>query len=271
MARDFDMDAPSDLSLARPDGVESEPSRPQSRDLSVVADGPGPAAGAMSSYADTRARLEGYFDRTASATWERLTSDAPVSRIRATVRAGRDEMRATLLAMLPDDLTGTRVLDAGAGPGEMSFALAERGAEVVAADISPSLLDVAARRCPEHLRDRIRFVPGDMLETGLGTFDHAVAMDSLIHYRAADIAAALDRLSMRVHGTLAFTIAPATPLLSMMHLVGKAFPKADRSPAIIPLSPARLRREMSYRAASVPQTGPRISRGFYISQAMELR
>ena len=45
------------------------------------------------SYQDRRSRLETYFDRTASKTWEQLTSDAPVSRIRATVRAGRDRMR----------------------------------------------------------------------------------------------------------------------------------------------------------------------------------
>jgi hypothetical protein len=38
----------------------------------------------------------------------RLTSDAPVNRIRATIRAGRDEMRRTLLDWLPVDLTGLR-------------------------------------------------------------------------------------------------------------------------------------------------------------------
>ena len=37
-------------------------------------------------YEQTRARIEDYFDRTATKTWERLTSDAPVSRIRETVR-----------------------------------------------------------------------------------------------------------------------------------------------------------------------------------------
>ncbi len=52
-----------------------------------------------------RGQLETYFDRTAVEAWSRLTSDAPVGRIRATVRAGRDRMRATLLAWLPADLT----------------------------------------------------------------------------------------------------------------------------------------------------------------------
>ena len=52
------------------------------------------------------AQLETYFDRTAVEAWARLTSDAPVSGIRATVRAGRDLMRATLLGWLPGDLRG---------------------------------------------------------------------------------------------------------------------------------------------------------------------
>ena len=51
----------------------------------------------MSSYAETRERLETYFDRTAAKTWEALTSDAPVSKIRQTVREGRDEMRMAML------------------------------------------------------------------------------------------------------------------------------------------------------------------------------
>ena len=43
------------------------------------------------SYDQTLSRVETYFDKTATKTWERLTSDAPVSRIRHTVRVGRDQ------------------------------------------------------------------------------------------------------------------------------------------------------------------------------------
>ena len=99
-------------------------------------------------YLHTRDRLEEYFDRTAARTWERLTSDAPVSRIRQTVREGRDRMRALLLDRLPGDLHGARVLDAGCGAGPMSIELASRGARVIATDISPRLLDVARDRTP---------------------------------------------------------------------------------------------------------------------------
>ena len=53
------------------------------------------------SYEARRGQIEDYFDRTALKAWEQLTSTAPVGRIRATVRAGRDRMRSTLLAYLP--------------------------------------------------------------------------------------------------------------------------------------------------------------------------
>ena len=58
----------------------------------------------MTDYQATRARVEDYFDRSATKVWERLTSDAPVSRIRQTVREGRDRMRAVMLSRLPADL-----------------------------------------------------------------------------------------------------------------------------------------------------------------------
>ena len=77
------------------------------------------------SYVERRIKIEDYFDRTAVEAWTRLTSDAPVNRIRATVRAGRDEMRRTLLSWLPADLGSRRLLDAGCGTG--SFAV-EAGA-----------------------------------------------------------------------------------------------------------------------------------------------
>ena len=57
-------------------------------------------------YTLKRGQLLTYFDRTAVEAWARLTSDAPVSKIRATVRAGRDAMRATILDYLPQDLSG---------------------------------------------------------------------------------------------------------------------------------------------------------------------
>ena len=162
----------------------------------------------MATYDQTLARVETYFDQTATKTWERLTSDAPVSRIRETVRVGRDQMRRLMLSRLPVDLTGQRVLDAGCGAGQMTAELAARGARVVAVDISPSLVDIAKARLPEEHQSQVTFTSGDMLSDDLGLFDHVVAMDSLIYYTADEIGRALATLDKRTGRNIVFTVAP---------------------------------------------------------------
>ncbi|MDP4025422.1 magnesium protoporphyrin IX methyltransferase [Methylobacterium sp. NEAU 140] len=229
---------------------------------------------ATAPYEARRGELTTYFDRTAVEAWARLTSDAPVSRVRATVRAGRDAMRANLLSWLPDDLTGARLLDAGCGTGALAVEAARRGAEVVAVDVSPTLVGLARERLPASIgAGRIAFHVGDMLDPGLGRFDHVVAMDSLIHYRAADIVRALSILAERTDGSVLFTVAPRTALLTVMHAAGKLFPRGDRSPAIVPVTEGGLRRrilrEPGLSGFSVMRSR-RIDSGFYLSNAIEL-
>ncbi len=225
-------------------------------------------------YTQRRGELETYFDRTAASAWARLTSDAPLGRIRATVRAGRDDMRATLLSWLPQDMRGRRVLDAGAGTGALSVEMARRGALVTAIDLSPTLVDLARTRLPYDLGEgSIDFRVGDMLDPDLGTFDHIVCMDSLIHYRAPDVVRAVAGLAARAHHSVLFTFAPRTPLLAAMHAVGRLFPRSDRAPAIEPVGPRALGRRLASDAAladwRVGRTR-RIASGFYTSQAQEV-
>jgi len=227
-----------------------------------------------STYQARRSEVESYFDRTAADAWKRLTSDAPVSGIRATVRAGRDRMRATLLDWLPDDLTGKRLLDAGCGTGMLAVEAARRGADVYAVDLSPTLIEHARERIADDLPGRIEFAVGDMLAPEQGEFDHVVSMDSIIHYDPDDALAVIAGFVERARTSVLFTFAPRTPALSMMHAVGQLFPRGDRSPAIIPVSERLLRR----RLAESPRFGAweigrtqRIAHGFYTSQALELR
>ncbi len=227
-----------------------------------------------STYQTRRGELEQYFDRTAADTWAKLTSTAEVSRVRATVRAGRDRMRATLLSYLPDDLHGQRVLDAGCGTGALAVEAARRGASVVAIDLSATLVNLARERAPSDLGSgSIEFRASDMLDPSLGRFDWVVAMDSLIHYQAADMAEMIARLSARAERGMAFTFAPRTPLLSVMWVMGKAFPRSDRSPAIEPIAEKQLRARLeahpSMQSLRVGRS-ERIDSTFYISQAMEL-
>lgn len=219
-------------------------------------------------YEKTLSRVETYFDKTATKTWERLTSDAPVSRIRQTVREGRDQMREKLLSRLPRDVTGLRILDAGCGAGQITEILAQGGAHVTAVDISPSLIDVAKRRIAPHLHDNIHFVAGDLRDPALGQFDYVIAMDSLIYYRHNDLCDVVARLAPRTRQSILFTVAPKTPLLMAMWYIGKLAPRSDRSPVMQPHGPARLSRALSVQG-SVHDLG-RVHRGFYISQALEV-
>jgi magnesium-protoporphyrin O-methyltransferase len=229
---------------------------------------------ASATYIARRNELERYFDRTAVDAWKRLTSDAPVGRIRATVRAGRYTMRDTLLSWLPDDLGCARVLDAGCGTGAMTVSLARRGANVCAIDISPTLIELARERAPRDLgRGHATFVVGDMLDPGLGSFDYVVAMDSLIHYDGPDIARTIAGLAARTRSSIVFTVAPRTFALSVMHAAGRLFPRANRAPAILPISQHAIERRLATQPGLKNWRIGRASRvdsGFYISQALEV-
>ena len=226
---------------------------------------------ASTTYLARRGELQTYFDRTAVKAWERLTSDAPVSGIRATVRAGRDRMRDTLLSWLPTDLTGKRLLDAGCGTGALAVEAAKRGAHVVAIDLSPTLVGLARERAPKDLG--IEFHDGDMLDPYLGRFDHIVGMDSMIHYRTPDLVRVIATLAARCDSSMVFTFAPRTPLLALMHAAGRLFPRGDRAPAIEPVRPATLQRLITAEpglSAWRPARTLRVDVGFYKSEALEL-
>ena len=229
---------------------------------------------AQADYLARRGQIETYFDRTAVDAWARLTSTAPVSGIRATVRAGRDRMRATLLSWLPHDLSGRRVLDAGCGTGALAVEAARRGAHVVAIDLSPTLVALARERVPHELgRGKIEFLSGDMLDPALGEFEHVVGMDSLIHYQKADVVRVLTGLAERTGSSILFTFAPSNPLLETMIAVGRLFPRGDRAPFIEPVREKTLRRLIAGAPALGQwraQRSQRISSGFYTSQALEL-
>ncbi|MBL8338953.1 MAG: magnesium protoporphyrin IX methyltransferase [Rhodoferax sp.] len=230
------------------------------------------------SYQQRRGQIETYFDRTAAQAWARLTSDAPVSRIRATVRAGRDQMRATLLSWLPHDLRGLRILDAGCGTGALAVEAAQRGASVLGVDLSQTLIDLARERLPAELRradapGSVELACADLLDPALGSFDHVVGMDSLIHYEPADAVRVLAGLAQRTRGSIVFTYAPSNPALVAMRAVGRLFPRGDRAPSIVPVREAGLHRMLR----AEPQLGAwalgrtrRVSSGFYTSQALEL-
>ncbi|MDJ0918763.1 MAG: magnesium protoporphyrin IX methyltransferase [Woeseiaceae bacterium] len=228
-----------------------------------------------STYLRRRDQLTTYFDKTASAAWAALTSNEPVNRIRATVRAGRDDMRATLMSWLPEDLSGKTLLDAGCGTGALAVDAAKRGAHVIAIDVAANLVEVARKRAAsEHLKGSIDFRVGDMLADAPATVDYTVAMDSLIHYDESDVRRVVADLADRSGEAVLFTAAPWTPALGLMHFVGRLIPhKSNRAPAIEPIHIPKLKTALDEELGSAGwATGQaaRVKSGFYISQAVAL-
>jgi len=225
-------------------------------------------------YIRRRDAIQTYFDRTALDAWKRLVSTEKVSGVRARVRAGRDAMRATILDRFPNDLSGWRILDAGCGAGPLAIELGHRGAHVLGVDLSPEMVGHANEALPAIRNGgSVRLVAGDMLAASLGDFDAVVAMDSLIHYPHDEAHEAIASLARRTSRKMVFTLAPSTALLETLRAVGKLFPRGDRAPLIQPVAIDRLIGEVLTRpqmAEWARGTSTRVSRPFYISQAVEL-
>ena len=75
---------------------------------------------------------------------------------------------ARRLLHLAGDVSGRKVLDAGCGEGHLARLFARHGAEVVAVDVSPRLIEAAQSHSDGHTRD-ITFLEAD-LTSGLPSY-----------------------------------------------------------------------------------------------------
>ncbi|KAK8074310.1 S-adenosyl-L-methionine-dependent methyltransferase [Apiospora phragmitis] len=105
------------------------------------------------------------------------------------------------------DTSPPRILELGAGAGvPITRMLLDRGAQVVANDISAKQLELAAARCPEAT-----LVPGDMatLDFEAASFDGAVAFYSVFHLPRQEQRTMLAKIHawLRPGAMLAFNLA----------------------------------------------------------------
>jgi SAM-dependent methyltransferase len=112
--------------------------------------------------------------------WTRMTQEDPnhstayIQRFRDLAAQGMDLFGEARLvdAMLP---RGSRVLDAGCGPGRLGAFLAEVGHDVVGVDVDPVLIAAAEREHPGP-----RWLVGDLAELDLPSRGIAEPFDAIV-------------------------------------------------------------------------------------------
>jgi SAM-dependent methyltransferase len=126
--------------------------------------GAGSTGGERSRHQDAHERLQRFWDADAEI-YDRSPTHAGTDPVEAAA------WRAALIRYLPDP--GASVLDVGAGTGAISLLAAELGYRVTALDLSPAMLDVAARKAAERGLD-LETVIGPATEPPEGPFDVVV-------------------------------------------------------------------------------------------------
>jgi SAM-dependent methyltransferase len=148
-----------------------------------------------------------------------------------------------MLARLPADLTGVRVLEYGCGDGWVTRRLAGRGAQVWAFDISPEAVaqaraglaaDGVLHRCT------VDVMPGEQLTFPDGSVDIAVGF-AILHHLDMDRALAELRRVLAPSGRAFFAEPLAgNPLIRWYRALTPRYRTPDETPIDLPRFPARV-------------------------------
>lgn len=112
------------------------------------------------------------------AKWEAYYAGLPVEEIDPLSRQFNAELTAVLQELLP---AGGRLLEAGAGGGNQSIALAQAGFDVTLLDFSPAALEYARRNFERHGLNA-GFIEGDAFEPKTPEYDLVFNAGVLEHY-----------------------------------------------------------------------------------------
>jgi SAM-dependent methyltransferase len=130
------------------------------------------------------------------------------------------------IPQLPD-LQGSRVLEIGCGRGGFSAYLAGRGADLVAADFSPTAVRMAAHRLEPHPNAEAVVADIEAIPFDRGTFDVVISLDTLEHVPHPTLAVAELVRVLRPGGKLILTTNNYVSLIGLwrlvMRLAGKRF------------------------------------------------
>jgi len=226
--------------------------------------------------ADDKAEVEEYFNNEGFNRWSRIYSeDGEVNSVQLDIRTGHAVTVDKVLGWVDADgsaKAGEIFCDAGCGVGSLSLPLADRGAKVVASDISAAMVEEAAKRAADAgLSERASFSTSDLENIQVpadGKFDTVTCIDVMIHYPQEKMAEMVSGLASKADKRLIISFAPDTWYYRALKSFGELFPGPSKT------TRAYLHTEEAVVAA-LKDSGFKLSRtemtgtNFYFSRLLE--
>jgi 2-polyprenyl-3-methyl-5-hydroxy-6-metoxy-1,4-benzoquinol methylase len=152
---------------------------------------------------------------------------------------GDPRLVAMQLLVMPQP--GMRILDVGCGRGELAYAMARRGAQVVAVDYAADAVAIARQTYADtdELRSgRLTFTQADILEFQADEpFDAVVASDFVEHLEPPMLAAAVARLAGVLKPAGRFYVHTAPNLLNYRYVYARRRELARAAGCYLPVNP----------------------------------
>lgn len=176
--------------------------------------GRSPLRAAVRAAVDDKAEVEEYFNNVGFERWNKIYSESDeVNKVQLDIRTGHGVTVDKVLGWVDEDGTakaGETFCDAGCGVGSLAIPLAQRGATVIASDISEAMqTEAASRAAAAGVSERTTFSTSD-LEALSGKYDTVTCIDVMIHYPPEKMAEMVKHLGSVADKRLIISFAPDT-------------------------------------------------------------
>jgi magnesium-protoporphyrin O-methyltransferase len=215
-------------------------------------------------------RVRKYFETSGFSRWTAIYGSGDIPPIWKVIRDGHQRALEAVLSFIEDDANHT-ALDAGCGTGNLSIALADRGYEVDAFDVSAPMIHFAKYINAGRTRGiSPTFMVGDI--AGLGgekkAYDLVCCLDVLFHYPYQEVASMLTQLADLSSHKIIGSFALRTPFNDFWMKVGQRFHAKNRMTKLFMFSYDQVE-QILYRAGYKMKRTKRIKFFFYDSFVFE--